>query len=110
MSYIKMSDVFGGRVSVYDYCMLKAKGCKVASVSRGHAKHIANAINSHDSLVFDLDNARIYIADADMKNEGLTKEVAELRAALGDVLIEYQGLGGCEVLIDQCAKALESAK
>ena len=51
MSDIKMSELLGGQASVYDECMIKANGYKVASVSRGHAKHIAHAINSYDALV-----------------------------------------------------------
>jgi hypothetical protein len=50
-------------------------------------------INNHDNLVeqvkdleFSLDDRDCYIADADMKNEALTKQVAELRAALGCVV------------------------
>ena len=47
---IKMSDVFDGQITVYDECMLKANGYKVASVSRGHAQIIANAINNRDPM------------------------------------------------------------
>lgn len=97
-------------------------------------KMLNEEVSNHDKLAqkvkdleSSLDDRDCYIADADMKNEDLVKQVAELdsysilmkrdnislhkqvaelRAALNDVLIEYQGLGGCEVLIGQCSKAL----
>ncbi len=52
------------------------------------------AINSHGKLTqqvkdleFSLDDRDCYIADADMKNEALTQQVAELRAVLKEVFI-----------------------
>lgn len=52
-------------------------------------KAAIHAINNHDKLTqqvaelkFSLDDRDCYIADADMKNEELAKQVAELRAAL----------------------------
>ena len=56
-------------------------------------REIADKLNNHDNLSqqvkdleFSLDDRDCYIADADMKNEALTKQVAELRAALGGIL------------------------
>ncbi|MEH6451316.1 MAG: hypothetical protein V7765_21825 [Oleispira sp.] len=40
----------------------------------------------------------------------LVEQNKALRAALVDVLVEYQGVDGCKVLIKQCEKALEQAK
>lgn len=37
----------------------------------------------------------------------LTARNAELEAAIGDVLVEYKGLDGCKVLIEQCEEALK---
>jgi len=52
-------------------------------------REIADKLSNHDKLVkqvaeleFSLDDRDCYIADADMKNEALTKQVAGLRAAL----------------------------
>jgi hypothetical protein len=89
MSDIKMSDLIGGQVSVYDECMLKANGCKIGSVLTKHAKYIANAINTHDTmqarideLVFSLDDRDCYIADADMKNDDLQARIVELEGVI----------------------------
>tara|TARA_R110002096_G_scaffold370010_2_gene563469 strand:- start:262 stop:651 length:390 start_codon:yes stop_codon:yes gene_type:complete len=56
---------------------------------REFSKEIVDKLNNHDKLTsrvaeleFSLDDRDCYIADADMKNEELTKQVAELRSVV----------------------------
>ncbi len=93
MSDIKMSEVFD--LPVYQSKSSKKiiKDARYDALARydweKEAEAAVHAINSHDKLTqqvkdleFSLDNRDCYIADADMKNEDLTQQVAELRAAL----------------------------
>ena len=89
MSDIKMSVVFSlplhtkeGEICDYDNGLMAS----FDTIERDYAA--VRAINSHDALV---------------------EQNAALRAALGDVLVEYKGVDGCKVLIKQCEKALEQS-
>jgi len=83
---------------------------EVRALSAWNNRHDDKLTSRVAELELSLDDRDCYIADADMKNEELVKRVAELEAALNDVLIEYQGLGGCKVLINQCNKALKESE
>ena len=92
---IKMGDVFDLPFSVEPSGVISDDHCNASGEFCGtmeQSKAAVHAINNHDKLVkqvedleFSLDDRDCYIADVDMKNEALAKQVSELRAALKDV-------------------------
>lgn len=94
MSDIKMSEVFYLPLTNKHGVVEDDSGMFVADLSSVEMDEaMCHAINNYDpmalrikDLEFSLDDRDCYITDADMKNEALVKQVAELRAALGEAL------------------------
>lgn len=90
---IKMADVFDLPLNADIEAVYDCEGGELAAFNKVSEDVAAvHAINNHDKLVkqvkdleFSLDDRDCYIADADMKNKALTKQVEELRAALQSI-------------------------